>query len=447
MGFVLHSSFVAFGAHAESPVLLHAMQRFCFTRGVLFWSQSLPGSLWSEPTNSCHSSSSSGSTSPEGTPSQHYMMLPKKIKSVMVPKNKWAREVMQLELDSSQPAKKTRSLEADPEIIMTITQTVNNDKAKKDRFRLKHNPAPSRAQGAGSSHNSASIANPNSGVQHASNVAPAPGQHQLPLQQSSLPWWAWGLPPPPTPWNWNMWSPGAFHQLSLTNQANQMNIQQIPPAPAHFSGYPPVPAPAIPMVTAASTNTMTRQQPLPTTESSNSTQQSPLTSPNSVSPVSNPLDIGDEEEADPLVSALSFMTAPGKTHEPLLSMHVSASIKKRIWTGQYGDLAYLLERLSQFQMMIRHMNFLVPNSNTNKLSLTMAKPKAKVNSYNSWNKAFRVLTEIVALKWPDQCLPMVHYAAEISDNIGKFSFAATYNYDIKFRLKKQMKLANEIDNS
>ena len=90
------------------------------------------------------------------------------------------------------------------------------------------------------------------------------------------------------------------------------------------------------------------------------------------------------------------------------------------------------------------------NSNTNKLSLTTVKPKAKVDSYNSWNKAFRVLMEIVALKWPDQCLPMVQYAAEISDNIGRFTFAATYNSDIKFRLKKQMKLAlkwDDIDNS
>ena len=45
---------------------------------------------------------------------------------------------------------------------------------------------------------------------------------------------------------------------------------------------------------------------------------------------------------------------------------------------------------------------------------------------------------------------MVQYAAKIPDNIGKFTFVVTYNYDIKFRLKKQMKLAlkwNKINNS
>ena len=119
-------------------------------------------------------------------------------------------------------------------------------------------------------------------------------------------------------------------------------------------------------------------------------------------------------------------------------------------SGQASILIWLTSwKPSWFQMMTKHMNFLVP-THTNKLSLTTAKPKAKVDSYNSWNKAFRILTEIVTLKWPDQCLPMVQYTAEISDNIRKFTFAATYNYDIKFRLKKQMEPAlkwNEINNS
>ena len=130
-------------------------------------------------------------------------------------------------------------------------------------------------------------------------------------------------------------------------------------------------------------------------------------------------------------------------------MHVSVSIKKIIWVGQYVNLAYLLET----QLVPdddKAYKFSCSNSNTNKLSLITAKPKAKVDSYNSWNKAFRVLTEIVALKWLDQYVPMVQFTAEISYNIGKFIFVATYNYDIKFRLKKQMKLAlkwNEMNNS
>ena len=44
---------------------------------------------------------------------------------------------------------------------------------------------------------------------------------------------------------------------------------------------------------------------------------------------------------------------------------------------------------------------------------------------------------------------MVQYAAELCDNIGKFPFQVSYNYDVKFRLNKQSHPhlpLNEIDN-
>ena len=140
------------------------------------------------------------------------------------------------------------------------------------------------------------------------------------------------------------------------------------------------------------------------------------------------------------------MTALGKKPESILSMHVSSLVQKKIWTGQYIDLAYLLET----QLVPddeKAYEFSCSNNNTNKLSLTTAKPKAKVDSYTSWNKAFWVLTEIVTLRWLDQCLPMVQYAAELCNNIGKFPFQVSYN--VKFRLKKQSHPYlpwNEIDN-
>ena len=81
--------------------------------------------------------------------------------------------MVQIELGTGPLAKRTRSLEADPEIIMALTQPVNNiTKAKKDRSLPKHNSAPSRAQEAGSRHNPALFVHPNSRVLHGSNVAP-----------------------------------------------------------------------------------------------------------------------------------------------------------------------------------------------------------------------------------------------------------------------------------
>ena len=129
-------------------------------------------------------------------------------------------------------------------------------------------------------------------------------------------------------------------------------------------------------------------------------------------------------------------------------MHVSQSLKKCIWAGEYIDLAYLLET-NPVPGDEQSYKFACSPNSINKLSLTTAKPKAKVDSYNSWNKAFWVLTEIVALRDPSQCLPMVQYAAELNDNIGKFTFPVTYQYNMKFMLKKQIKPQtpwNVIDN-
>ena len=99
----------------------------------------------------------------------------------------------------------------------------------------------------------------------------------------------------------------------------------------------------------------------------------------------------------------------GKQPEPILSMHVSQSIKKCIWAWEYIDLVYLLET-NLVPEDEKSYEFVCTNS-TYKLSLTTAKPKAKIESYNAWNKAFRVLIEIVALRDPSQHLPMVQYAA------------------------------------
>ena len=67
---------------------------------------------------------------------------------------------------------------------------------------------------------------------------------------------------------------------------------------------------------------------LPVAEARTSPQSLPTPLTNSASLVLTPPHNAEEEEADPLVSALSFTTAPGNKNGPLLSMHVSALIKK-----------------------------------------------------------------------------------------------------------------------
>ena len=90
----------------------------------------------------------------------------------------------------------------------------------------------------------------------------------------------------------------------------------------------------------------------------------------------------DQLSPDPLVNTLAVSTVPGKQPEPILSMHVSQSIKKRIWAGEYIDLVHLLET-NLVQEVEKLYEFACTSNSTNKLSLTIAKPKAKIDSYNS----------------------------------------------------------------
>ena len=157
----------------------------------------------------------------------------------------------------------------------------------------------------------------------------------------------------------------------------------------------------------------------------------------------------DDAVNDPLINALAASAIPGIKGQPYLSLHVANSSKKHIWVGQFIDLAYLLET-QPVPEDSKSYEFACSNSaNPNRLSLTVFKPKGKIDSYAAWNKAFRVYIELVALKWPDQCLSMVQYSADINDNAGKFPFSTTHNYDIKFHLRKQADPSlhwNEIDN-
>ena len=63
--------------------------------------------------------------------------MPKRVKSMVVLGNKQVWELVQTDIDRGLPAKRTHSSEADWEIIMTITQPVNSNKANKDRPKSK----------------------------------------------------------------------------------------------------------------------------------------------------------------------------------------------------------------------------------------------------------------------------------------------------------------------
>ena len=235
----------------------------------------------------------------------------------------------------------------DPDIAMMIQQDVHKPKkprkssSRSKNFNSKEGAAPLVQ-------NPASSVLP-SGVQQATNTASYPRQYQVPPANQSPPWWAWG--PPPLPWyqNWDMWQKGSFHQL-----------QSRPPTSLHdpstfqfdSNSLAPMQRPSL-SLTATFTPLSAQQQ----TTSTLPPRVSDSSDAELDSPIGKQQDSSDAD--DVLVNTLDFKTAPGKAPEPLLSMHVSSSIKKKICVGQYINLAYLLDwKLNWSQMRTKLMNVL-----------------------------------------------------------------------------------------
>ena len=251
-------------------------------------------------------------------------------------------------------------------------------------------------------------------VQHAGSHTPSLGYGLPTANQSPAQWWGpWG-PPPPWAQYYQQWPPLA--PLGASGHINNSSVQQ----PVGSSNWQQQMTQANQSL-VANYNLQAALQSMTTSSSPEKQKQEEV-----------------QQSPDPLVSALVVSAVPGKQAKPILSMHVSQSIKKCIWAGEYIDLAYLL-KTNPVPEDDKSYEFAYTSHSTNKLSLTTTKPKAKIESYNAWNKAFRVLTEIFALRDQSQCLPIVQYVAELNDNIGKFTFLVTYQYDIKFYLKKQIK--------
>ena len=144
------------------------------------------------------------------------------------------------------------------------------------------------------------------GVQHASSHTPFLGYGLPTANQSPAQWWGpWG-PPPPWAQYYQQWPPLPLPGAS--GHVNNLSLQQ--PVPSNNWQQP---------VTQASQSLVANYN---------------LLAPSQSMSTNSSLDKHQEDEVqqspDLLVSALAVSTVPGKQAEPILSMHVSQSIKKCI---------------------------------------------------------------------------------------------------------------------
>ena len=333
--------------------------------------------------------------------------------------------------NSETPAKRTRTATTTAMLTRTIHQQVTSQPHKSGTVTVsmapqlkkpaKNNKLPSSRSttvGVSTSCPSRSSVHPTR-AQHPSFPFPSAGMGQPKAQLPTVWWGHWGPPPP--------WA--SFGSYPWPQQNQQQLVTSTPQTPQQTSHL----ANSFGGLSTTSPPTAAFQE----LSDNNSSEGSPAK---------------DDAVNDPLINALAVSAIQGIKGQTYLSLHVANLIKKHIWVGQFIDLAYLLETQLVPEDSKSH-GFACSNSaNPNRLSLTSSKPKGKIDFYAAWNKAFRVYIELVALKWPDQCLPMIQHSADINDDTGKFPFSTTYNYDnydIKFHLRRQADPSlpwNEIDN-
>ena len=132
-------------------------------------------------------------------------------------------------------------------------------------------------------------------------------------------------------------------------------------------------------------------------------------------------------------AALDMLTARdmlGKGFQMLLSKHIPANIKHRIWSNKYVDFAYLIESDPTGETPYQ---FVQSTTNPGTLTLAQAKSSSKIDGWVTWNKALRIFTEIYCMKYPNKCMQLLQYSSILNNMSSRFPFDQVYRYDEEFR--------------
>lgn len=121
---------------------------------------------------------------------------------------------------------------------------------------------------------------------------------------------------------------------------------------------------------------------------------------------------------------------PGKHTDIIISTHTTLTIKNKVWAHSYVDLGALIDSQTSDD---EERFYLVPDCATNNVTFKSNHMHVQITSFAFWTKAFRILTELMACRWPQLCLPILQYSYFINKQAGKFLFQQVYTYDEKFR--------------
>ena len=123
-------------------------------------------------------------------------------------------------------------------------------------------------------------------------------------------------------------------------------------------------------------------------------------------------------------------------HYSMIGGHMDEAIKLKIRKNEYVDFSRLIakDRVAEeddnsYKMIIKGgRQFWVPNHNN----------QSQINSFNKWEMAFRVFTDIYLKSFPDRASEWVQYNHLIHSASQEFAWNNVYNYDKDFRIHISM---------
>ena len=95
------------------------------------------------------------------------------------------------------------------------------------------------------------------------------------------------------------------------------------------------------------------------------------------------------------------------------------SVKNKVWAYSYIDLGALIDSNNPDE---QEQFDLLPDGQTNNITLQASNKHINITSFTLWNKAFRILIELTACRWHQLCLPMIQYSHFINEQSDKFPF-------------------------
>ena len=118
----------------------------------------------------------------------------------------------------------------------------------------------------------------------------------------------------------------------------------------------------------------------------------------------------------------------------MLDTHVDENLRKKIFNFEYVDFSRLIGGPRSFRDDEEGQRLEIVNKNgMSYLSPVSEKDRTSISSYQKWEQAFRVFSNVITAQYPEKASELLQYSHTIHSALGAYQWDNAYNYDREFR--------------